>query len=181
MGFHVQHDFVYDDDESRPPFNRRPSYKANVASLSGSRRVVNSRGRVRIVMQLPQRNWCVRTQPGAWRRIIMNLVGNAMKYTSDCSVRVRLEASADSPSSILPISLHIDDTGKGMPKQYMDTNLFTLFSQEDDLASGTGLGLSTVKQITDALGGTIDVSSSQGVGTETHVKLVVPTTKLCSV
>ena len=183
MGFNVQHDFVHDDDddhESRPPFNRSPSYKANAASLSRSRKVVNSRGRVRIVMQLPQRNWCVRTQPGAWRRIIMNLVGNAMKYTSDGCVGIRLEAPADSASSMLPISLHIDDTGKGMSKQYMDTSLFTPFSQEDDLASGTGLGLSTVKQITDALGGIIDVSSSQGVGTDVHVKVDVPTTRLCS-
>ena len=180
MGFSVQHDFVYDDADPRASFNRAPSFNSTAKSLSSSKRAVNSRGRVKVVLQVPQRNWCVRTQAGAWRRIIMNLFGNSLKYTSDGLIMIRLEVPTEQMSLKLPISLHVDDTGKGISKHYLDTHLFTPFSQQDEFASGTGLGLSIVKQITDALGGNINVSSSEGAGTNVCVQLVVPTSSTTS-
>jgi signal transduction histidine kinase len=174
MGFQSQEDFFWNDEDPRASFHRLPSFNSTLNSLAQSRRVVSSQGRVRIVVQLPYRpNWCVTTQVGAWRRIIMNLFGNSLKYTSDGLIIVRIQAETEH-SSILPLSLDIVDTGKGMSKQYMDTRLYTPFSQEDDFSSGTGLGLSIVHQIVQALGGTIDISSSPGVGTKIRVNLGVP-------
>ena len=172
MGFHVQHEFVY--DEGDPDQNVNRSRKPTSTALSmASRKHVNSRGRVRIVVQLPyRRHWYVRTQPGAWRRLIQNTFGNALKYTSQGLIVVRLEA-IEKDGRMLGISLQVADSGKGISKQYLDAHLFTPFSQEDGLLDGTGLGLSICKQITDSLGGTIDVSSTQGIGTNIAVQIAV--------
>ncbi len=181
MGFSVQHDFVHDDEDPRASFKRASSFKSTGKTLLKTGRVLHSRGHVRIVLQIPPRNWCVRTQAGAWRRIIMNLFGNSLKYTSDGIIMIRLETPPDTMSPKLPVSLHVDDTGKGISKQYLDTHLFTPFSQEDGFSSGTGLGLSIVKQIVDALDGNINISSSEGVGTDIHVQLSVPSTSATAV
>ncbi|KAK0349193.1 hypothetical protein LTR94_034123, partial [Friedmanniomyces endolithicus] len=58
-----------------------------------------------------------------------------------------------------------------MADDYLRDRLFVPFSQEDTFQPGTGLGLSIVKQIVDSLGGTINVKSDEGVGTEIEVNL----------
>ncbi|KAL4906819.1 hypothetical protein BDW74DRAFT_149679 [Aspergillus multicolor] len=133
--------------------------------------------RVEVVVAVAQNNWIYDTQPGALRRIIMNVFGNAMKYTEAGRVCVRLEA-AESPDGrrSQPVSdlvtLTVSDTGKGISEEFLRGRLYTPFAQEDTLAVGTGLGLSIVRSLVKTLGGSIDVHSRPGEGTT--VKVTMP-------
>jgi len=122
-------------------------------------------------------NWVFRTESGAMRRVLMNLFGNALKYTESGWVKVSLQAEDIVPSrgkrakSI--ITLTVSDTGRGIKQDYLHTGLFTPFTQEDPMNPGTGLGLSIVLQIVRSLGGDIEVTSEHGVGTEVVVTLTM--------
>ncbi|KAI8267139.1 Hybrid signal transduction protein dokA [Colletotrichum sp. SAR11_239] len=119
----------------------------------------------------PKTSWMVKTQPGALRRIIMNLFGNALKYTTSGFVLVSLTGQARSDGSKVNALIRVADTGKGISDDFQQNRLFIPFSQEDSFQPGTGLGLSIVKQIVDSLGGTLEVKSEQGRGTEVDVHL----------
>lgn len=121
----------------------------------------------------PRRNWFVRTQPGALRRVVMNLIGNSLKYTTSGSISVSLQVESETDRD-LKIRLRVADTGKGMSVEFQRTRLFSPFSQEDPFATGTGLGLSIIQQIVQALQGTITLSSTQFVGTDVEVVLTLP-------
>ncbi|KAK6843935.1 hypothetical protein PG987_004795 [Apiospora arundinis] len=122
----------------------------------------------------PKNSWMVKTQPGALRRIIMNLLGNALKYTPSGYVLVSLSGE-DSPNGAKTDALiRVIDTGKGMSEEFRRNGLFVPFSQEDSFQPGTGLGLSIVKQIVDSLGGSIELTSQLHKGTEVVVRLRLP-------
>lgn len=127
--------------------------------------------RLEIIMDIDWRsNWVFNTQSGALRRVLMNLFGNALKYTDAGWVRVSLQSKdiiptlSQSQQSIITIT--VSDSGRGISQEFLHNHLFIPFTQEDSLNPGTGLGLSIVLQIVRSLGGTIDVKSEQGVGTE---------------
>lgn len=129
-------------------------------------------GEVAVLLDIsPRASWKVRTQPGALRRIIMNLLGNALKYTPKGFVAVSLRALESVHPHKIDVIFRVVDSGKGMSEDFQKNRLFTPFSQEDTFQPGTGLGLSIVRQIVDSLGGTIDIKSVQGVGTEVDVRL----------
>ncbi|PSN73579.1 putative histidine kinase HHK4p [Corynespora cassiicola Philippines] len=113
-------------------------------------------------------NYVFRTQPGAWRRIIMNLFGNSLKYTPAGYIKVKLQVvpSADEPEDVSEFRVIITDSGIGMSEDYVNHRLFHSFAQENPLSQGTGLGLSIVKQLVDSLGGDIEVRSEKGRGTK---------------
>ncbi|KAL0932802.1 sensor histidine kinase response [Colletotrichum truncatum] len=122
----------------------------------------------------PNFSWVFHTQPGAVRRIIMNLFGNALKYTSQGFIKVQLrqeEVVHKSARSASMVVLTVTDSGKGISEDFLRNKLFTPFSQEDALAPGTGLGLSLVRQIVATLGGTISVKSQVGHGTSVTVSV----------
>ncbi|KAF2491923.1 hypothetical protein BU16DRAFT_529329 [Lophium mytilinum] len=119
-------------------------------------------------------DWAFSTQAGAWRRIVMNLFANSLKYTARGYIRVSLKARP-LPSrrgvSRSKITLIVSDSGKGMSKDYLRGRLFQPFAQEDRLSPGTGLGLSIIRQIILSQGGKIDVQSVQDEGTQVTVTL----------
>lgn len=121
----------------------------------------------------PYVSWVVRSQPGALRRIVMNLLGNALKYTDSGFVAISLVQSGNT-SQHINLSLTVEDSGRGMSPDFQKTKLFSPFSQEDPFASGTGLGLSIVKQIVESLRGDIAVKSTVKVGTQIQVTLQLP-------
>ena len=121
----------------------------------------------------PYVSWAVRSQPGALRRIVMNLLGNALKYTDSGFVAINLVQSGNTDNHIR-LSLTVEDSGRGMSTDFQKTKLFSPFSQEDPFASGTGLGLSIVKQIVESLKGEIHVKSTVKVGTQIQVTLHLP-------
>lgn len=121
----------------------------------------------------PYVSWAVRSQPGALRRIVMNLLGNALKYTDSGFVALNLVQS-NSTAQHINLLLTVEDSGRGMSPDFQRTKLFSPFSQEDPFASGTGLGLSIVKQIVESLKGEIHVKSAVNVGTQIQVTLQLP-------
>ncbi|KEQ76540.1 hypothetical protein M436DRAFT_38603, partial [Aureobasidium namibiae CBS 147.97] len=114
-------------------------------------------------------NWVFTTQAGGWIRIILNLVGNSLKYTERGRVTVRLD-SKPLPSPLseedVEVVLTVSDTGKGISDDFLSQGVFSPFVQEDPLSPGTGLGLSIVKQIITGMGGSISVESKLGEGTK---------------
>lgn len=135
------------------------------------------RSNVEVVIDVSFRDWIYRTQPGALRRIIMNLFGNAMKYTDSGRVTLSLAASSQSEGRSRRqgledlVTLTVTDTGKGISEEFLRGKLYTPFAQEDPLAVGTGLGLSIVRSLVKALNGTIRIRSRPGEGTVVHVSL----------
>ncbi|KAL1306184.1 hypothetical protein AAFC00_004286 [Neodothiora populina] len=119
-------------------------------------------------------HWIFRTQAGAWRRILMNLFGNALKYTEAGFVQVKLDAKPlpkEGKVAKSTVILTVIDSGKGISQDYLNSSLFVPFAQEDSFQPGTGLGLAITAAIIRSMGGTIDVKSEKGHGTEITVKL----------
>jgi CheY-like chemotaxis protein len=117
-------------------------------------------------------NWVFTTQAGGWIRIVLNLVGNSLKYTERGRIMVRLD-SRPLPSPVseedVEVILTVTDTGRGMSEDFLSQGVFSAFVQEDALSPGTGLGLSIVKQIITGMGGSITVESKLGEGTKFSV------------
>lgn len=107
--------------------------------------------------------------PKRLRQIIMNLTGNALKFTEDGSVTVRVGKKPGNTDKDERFILHFEiiDTGIGIKKEICET-LFRPFSQADSSTSrkygGTGLGLSICKRLTELMGGEIGVESTPGKG-----------------
>ena len=108
--------------------------------------------------------------PKRLRQIIMNLAGNALKFTSDGSVTVRVTKNVQDievPEQKLGLRFEITDTGIGMSQEVCD-RLFQPFTQADNSTSrkygGTGLGLSICKRLVELMGGQIGVFSTEGQG-----------------
>ena len=133
---------------------------------------------VRLTMNLDNEiTMQVVSQPGAVRRIVMNLLGNSLKYTEKGNINISLavDHSRDhEEDGHLHTCMIVSDTGKGMSDDFVKNHAFTAFSQEDPLKSGTGLGLSIVRQIVDSLGGKIDLKSQKDLGTEVKIWLSFP-------
>ncbi|KAK5120839.1 hypothetical protein LTR85_005906 [Meristemomyces frigidus] len=116
----------------------------------------------------PAVDWHFDSEAGAWKRIVMNLFGNALKYTARGRIDVilRLVDQLDDSPDARKICIQVNDTGMGMSADYLQHRLFTPFAQENHLSVGTGLGLSIVYQLVSSLGGSVDVQSELEKGTQ---------------
>ena len=122
----------------------------------------------------PAESWSFLMHPGAFRRIVMNLFGNSLKFTRAGFIRVHLRQQSSDVPGVGKVLLTVSDSGKGISEEYLRNQLFTPFAQEDHFAPGTGLGLSLVRQVVTGLGGEIDVASKVGCGTTVRVSLPLP-------
>ncbi|CAI6327143.1 unnamed protein product [Periconia digitata] len=123
---------------------------------------------VAVVVDINKSNYTFRTQPGAWRRVIMNLFGNALKYTPAGYIKIKLHVvpNDDIDDDCAELRLTVTDSGIGMSEGYINNRIFHSFAQENPLSQGTGLGLSIVKQLVELLGGDVEVRSERGRGTK---------------
>jgi signal transduction histidine kinase/ligand-binding sensor domain-containing protein/CheY-like chemotaxis protein/HPt (histidine-containing phosphotransfer) domain-containing protein len=107
------------------------------------------------------------------RQIVMNLVGNAVKFTTQGEVVVKADIS-DADSDHATVQLTVTDTGIGMDSDTI-ARIFEPFTQADESTSrrfgGSGLGLAICRELTGLLGGTITAESRPGIGSTFHVSL----------
>ncbi|MCF6281399.1 MAG: ATP-binding protein [Candidatus Polarisedimenticolaceae bacterium] len=113
--------------------------------------------------QIPQ----IFGNPGQLNQVIMNLLVNAAQ-----AIPVKGEISITTELLEQQVVLTISDTGEGIAPEYLD-KIFTPFFTSKEVGKGTGLGLSISHGIIENHGGTIDVESELGVGTEFIVRLPV--------
>ncbi len=127
-------------------------------------------GRVELVVDfdpaLPER---ICGDPLRLRQVLTNLLGNAVKFTEAGTVMLRARRGDGDR-----LHLEVRDTGIGIPPE-QQANLFQPFTQADSSTTrrygGTGLGLSIVKQLVELMGGTIDLESTPGAGSNFRVDL----------
>jgi len=104
--------------------------------------------------------------PVRLRQVLLNLVGNAVKFTPRGEVTVRAALLRQEPDT-LTLKVDVADTGQGIPPQ-VQTRLFTAFSQADGSTTrhfgGTGLGLAIVKQLVQLMGGEVGLTSASNQG-----------------
>ncbi len=117
----------------------------------------------------------LRSDDGRLRQVLVNLVGNSLKFTETGSVTVRVHGLPAPPDRIL-LRFEVEDTGIGMMPADVD-RLFQPFTQVDGSPSrrrnGTGLGLAISKRIIDLMGGRIGVASTLGKGSLFWFELTV--------
>lgn len=105
------------------------------------------------------------------RQILLNLVGNAIKFTAGGQVDIHLSCTESEDKSI-QLTLIVEDNGIGMTQDQLLT-VFDEFVQANEsttrLYGGTGLGLPITKKLVELQNGTITIDSEKGVGTKVHV------------
>jgi signal transduction histidine kinase/CheY-like chemotaxis protein len=110
------------------------------------------------------------------KQVLLNLVGNAIKFTAHGTVSLRL-APADAPESVVGVRFEVRDSGIGIPADRLE-HLFEPFYQVDAshrrLRGGTGLGLTISQRIVEAMGGRIGVRSTPGRGSSFAFTLALP-------
>ncbi|XP_006459296.1 Tco6 SGD histidine kinase sensor protein [Agaricus bisporus var. bisporus H97] len=138
--------------------------------------VITKRRHVETVIDIGHKKegWRLRCEKGGIRRVLMNLFGNSLKFTTDGYIHVmlhQLPRSEDDPPNKVRVELVVLDSGKGISQHFLKNQLFHPFSQENPLQTGTGLGLAIVSSIvtSEVVGGKVDVWSQEGVGTEIKV------------
>jgi CheY-like chemotaxis protein/HPt (histidine-containing phosphotransfer) domain-containing protein len=112
--------------------------------------------------------------PGRLRQILMNLVGNGIKFTDDGHIRIDVKRLESAPDGPVNIEMSVTDTGIGMtPEQ--QAQLFQAFTQVDSSSTrrfgGTGLGLAISKRLVELMGGEIGVESQRQVGSRFWLRL----------
>ena len=122
---------------------------------------------VRIFTYMPYDDpFMVTGDPGRLRQILMNLVGNALKFTHEGEIDIQAEVTDQTPNNVT-IHFRVRDTGIGIPKA-QQSRIFDSFTQADGSTTrkygGTGLGTTISKQLTELMGGEIGLLSEEGKG-----------------
>jgi signal transduction histidine kinase/purine-cytosine permease-like protein/FixJ family two-component response regulator len=112
----------------------------------------------------------VRADEKRVRQILINLLGNAIKFTPAGQVTFRIRYAREMAT------INIEDTGPGMDPQALERIFepFTRANASGSTAPGSGLGLTIAKMLTDLMGGELTVTSTPGVGSVFKVKLFLP-------
>ncbi|KMK58278.1 sensor histidine kinase/response regulator [Aspergillus fumigatus Z5] len=151
-----------------------PSGSMGIISAKGTESATESND-LSVIVGVEPGNWKVRSNPGGWRRIVMNLLGNSFKFTKSGFIEVTLARKMEGTGGTKRVYAHltITDTGCGIAPEYLEHKLFQPFTQEDILTEGVGLGLSIVDRLVTNAGGQIDVKSTVGIGTQFEVYIPV--------
>lgn len=113
--------------------------------------------------------------PGRVRQILINLVGNAIKFTKEGFVHVEVGSMGPTDQGAVTLRVAVSDSGIGIPEDRR-TRMFQLFSQADSSTTrkfgGTGLGLAISRQLVELMGGEIDFCARDGGGTTFEFTIV---------
>ena len=114
--------------------------------------------------------------PTRLRQVLMNLVGNSLKFTSKGEIFIKVEITEELQESVT-LGFFVKDTGIGIPKEKQQL-IFEKFTQADASTTrsfgGTGLGMAISRNIVELLGGEIGVESEEGKGSTFHFTLSFP-------
>jgi adenylate cyclase len=123
----------------------------------------------RLAIRIDEGAGTVRTDPRRLQQILVNLLGNAAKFTRDGEIRVgaREERRGASRWTVLEVS----DTGIGMTRNEAARAFDEFWQARPGPGTGAGLGLPIARRLTELLGGTIEVASTPGAGTTVTVAL----------
>jgi len=143
-------------------FQLRPVV-AGVADLLGPR--ISAKG-ITLTYAIPdQANGLFLGDPGRLRQILLNLVGNALKFTERGTIAIAVTLHGGGPA--FRVRIAVTDSGIGVPEAAR-SKLFSMFSQADASTArrygGSGLGLAICKRLVDLMGGEIGFESQEGVG-----------------
>ena len=140
-----------------------------LASLRGMFRPLVLDTRVALVIEEPDVAMRLTTDEGKLSQILRNLVSNALKFTEEGEVSVRVEQSEPDR-----VRFRVTDTGIGIASEHLDT-IFTEFGQvevpQQHRYRGTGLGLPLSRALAHLLGGTLTVQSAPGGGSTFTVEI----------
>ena len=137
-----------------------------------------ARKSLRLVLDLPPDlpTWSL-GDPGRIRQILVNLCDNAVKFTEQGEITVRVRAQGDAASAVDVVEIDVEDTGIGIPPAQLE-RIFEAFGQVDASITrrygGTGLGLTISRRLAQAMGGTLQVASTPGAGSRFTVVLRLP-------
>jgi signal transduction histidine kinase len=127
-------------------------------------------GSLRMVAEIPEDVLSIDTDRQMLKQVLVNLLGNALKYTERGSITVRLDIDAHCQ----PVRICVVDTGGGIPKDKLDS-IFEAFVRIDQATGqdveGTGLGLTFSRSLCDLMGYTIGVESALGRGSTFTIHL----------
>jgi CheY-like chemotaxis protein len=118
----------------------------------------------------------IEADEGRLRQVLVNLIGNAIKFTPAGSVTLKVDAR-DLTGTSARIVFGVTDTGIGIAEEKLNT-IFEQFSQAEDSTTrhfgGTGLGLTISEELVSLMGSKIEVSSEEGIGTRFSFGVFVP-------
>jgi PAS domain S-box-containing protein len=151
----------------KTPFNLEDLIFETLAPLA----IQAHRNKLDLICAIPPRlDADIIGDPGRLKQILLNLAGNAVKFTEKGEVVVFVEEETKGGDSIL-LHFLISDTGIGIPEEKQKI-IFDVFAQADSSMTrrygGTGLGLAISSQLVDLLGGRIWVESTVGKGSQFH-------------
>lgn len=137
-------------------------------------KLAQERGIEVIKRDLSVTHWNLIGSPGHLKRLLMNIMGNAVKYNKDHGKIILSLREDESEDGRVFYTFICKDTGIGMSEEYQK-RIFEPFTREDEsvktLYNGTGLGMPIAKKLTETMGGSISFTSQRGEGTAFTVKL----------
>ena len=147
------------------------------ALVNSTCRIVSSQAAAKgidfVVSIMPEVPPAVRGDPHHLRQVLINLAGNAVKFTQAGSVTVHVSVQAETETNVR-VKLSIRDTGVGI-SQEAQGKIFESFTQADESTTrrfgGTGLGTTIAKQLVGLMGGRIGVESALGLGSTFWVEV----------
>lgn len=144
---------------------------ANQAGLAATKGL-----QIRVVAPQPQEGLVI-GDPGRVQQILLNLIGNAVKFTTKGRVTIEVERLGANQ----PIEIRVIDTGVGIPEADLERvfeDFVTLDTRYDRQAGGTGLGLGIARRVARAMGGEIGAESVLGDGSLFWLRLSLPAVEM---